>query len=180
MNEENEVNQQQIFKILKAQLSHSDGIRGFFVSYLTSPEEVEGNEIDDIADDDVVVSPTLIAAMEVANKEELIPLACKNIVMPTGMITMHKDPEQSSESRKTAQRGKKVLASLRALSSSHNEDIVKSCRAIHAVATSENKDLQKDIDHEEHEIKYWTGFFKKWGYENRQKKDIAEAISEFL
>lgn len=62
-----EEQQQQLSEILTAQLSHSDGIRGFFVTYLTS---------DDDEDDDLDVPPTLVAAMSKANKEELIPLAC--------------------------------------------------------------------------------------------------------
>lgn len=64
-------NEEQITELLSAQLSHSDGIRGFFVSYLTSSDESE--DIDEV---DVDVPSALVAAMGTANKEELIPLGC--------------------------------------------------------------------------------------------------------
>jgi hypothetical protein len=54
---------------LVAQLSHSDGIRGFFVTYLTGEGETA-------ADKDIVPTP-LQTALKQANQDELIPLACK-------------------------------------------------------------------------------------------------------
>lgn len=55
---------------LVAQLSHSDGIRGFFVTYLTGDEET--------AADSPTVPPVLANAMTRANQNELIPLVCKS------------------------------------------------------------------------------------------------------
>jgi hypothetical protein len=54
---------------LVAQLSHSDGIRGFMVAYLT----VDGQAP---ADKEQVPLP-LRKAMAEANMEDLVPLACK-------------------------------------------------------------------------------------------------------
>lgn len=55
---------------LAAQLSHSDGIRGFFVTYLT------GQGKDTPADKDVVPE-ALLNAIQAANQTDLVPLACK-------------------------------------------------------------------------------------------------------
>ena len=56
-------------KLIKAQLSHSDGMRGFFARYLTG----EGYMV---ADKEHVPAP-LQEAMKQANLEHLAPLACK-------------------------------------------------------------------------------------------------------
>ncbi len=55
--------------LLKAQLSHSDGIRGFFVSYLTG-DGVTAADADN-------VPPPLIDAMNSVVSDELVSLACK-------------------------------------------------------------------------------------------------------
>lgn len=60
---------------LVALLSHSDGIRGLFVAYLT--QQGEG------AADLPIVPPALVRALARANQEELIPLACKYLVSIT-------------------------------------------------------------------------------------------------
>ena len=55
---------------IKAQLSHSDGIRGFMVSYLTN---------DGSSDGELTVPDGLAAVlreMTRSNPEELVPLAC--------------------------------------------------------------------------------------------------------
>ena len=53
---------------LTAQLSHSDGIRGSFATYLTGDGET-------VADSNEVPTP-LLEAMASANPDELVPLAC--------------------------------------------------------------------------------------------------------
>jgi hypothetical protein len=58
---------------LVAQLSHSDGIRGFFVAYLTGEGETA-------ADNDIVPTP-LQNAMKQVNQDELISLACTYCVI---------------------------------------------------------------------------------------------------
>lgn len=55
-------------ELLKAQLSHSDGIRGFFVQYLTG---------DNTPADKPEVPRVLQEALQQAETKELIPLACK-------------------------------------------------------------------------------------------------------
>lgn len=56
-------------QLITAQLSHSDGIRGFFVTYLTS-------ESSPVADQPTV-PPSLLNAMKQVDPTELVPLACK-------------------------------------------------------------------------------------------------------
>jgi hypothetical protein len=60
---------------IRAQLSHSDGIRGFMVSYLTADQSP--------ADDPQVPSALLQALQELAKTEkieDLIPLTCKFVL----------------------------------------------------------------------------------------------------
>ena len=54
-----------------------------------------------------------------------------NVVMPTGMITMHEDPTLSEQSRKTSERGSTILASL-----IDNPLAGENCKAILSVATN--------------------------------------------
>ena len=53
-----------------------------------------------------------------------------NVVMPTGMITMHEDPNLSKQSEKTSERGARILACLM-----DNSFAKENCKAILAVAT---------------------------------------------
>jgi hypothetical protein len=70
-----DVSQEELVKRLKTQLSHSDGIRGFFVTYLTLESGADAP-----ADLDEVPLP-LVTAMKESNQEELIPLACMYLLV---------------------------------------------------------------------------------------------------
>ena len=157
-------------QLLEAQLSHSDGIRGFFVTYLTA---LDG----DSPADWETVPTALEKAMKGADATDLIPLACMNVVMPTGMITMHKEEELAQQSQTTAERGLRVLQTLL----SHGNTRAQ-CRAILAVArgtsASGEQQVAKDVD--EKLFAYWTEFFDKWGYKELQKRDIAQAMMSVL
>jgi len=61
--------EQALQKRLSAQLSHPDGIRGFFVSFLT----VDGESPADWEE----VPPYLIRAMAESDGSDLVPLACE-------------------------------------------------------------------------------------------------------
>ena len=58
---------------ITAQLSHSDGIRGFMVSYLTA----EGNTVADANEIPQVLLDALLEQAE-QNPDDLIPLACES------------------------------------------------------------------------------------------------------
>lgn len=55
-------------ELLKAQLSHSDGVRGFFATYLTGEGSI-------VADKENIPVP-LAKAMDDADMDVLVPLAC--------------------------------------------------------------------------------------------------------
>jgi hypothetical protein len=55
-------------RLLTAQLSHSDGIRGFFVTYLTGDITPADNQ---------TVPSSLQKAMNQVDEKELVPLACR-------------------------------------------------------------------------------------------------------
>jgi hypothetical protein len=151
---------------IQAQLGHSDGIRGFFVTYLTMMG-------DDTPADQANVPPALLTAMQgVVNEKELVSLACMNVIMPTGMITMHQDEELSQQSQITAERGVRLLRALR-----DKAKVKEECEAILAVASG-----SQDIVSSGHSTKvaFWQDFFIKWGYGDIQKRDIAQAVQSVL
>lgn len=170
----NSNNNNNVKDLLKAQLSHSDGIRGFFVSYLTGDGETA-------ADGDNV--PTLlIDAMNSIivdhdsennnnnNNNELISLACMNVIMPVAMVTMHEDVELAKNSEKTAKRGAKILKAL-----IHNRETKEQCKAIRDVAMGNVENREEDTD-----IKFWIEFFDRWGYKEMQKQDIQNVMVDIL
>ena len=63
-----------------------------------------------------------------------------NVVMPTAMVTMHQNEEQSASSKKTAQRGIRVWKALKTFPES-----IANAEAIRAVATA-GKDNPTDDD----------------------------------
>jgi len=155
--EENE----ELSAMLQAQLSHSDGIRGFFVNYLTG----EGYTAADAAG----VPPPLMSAIKtVSDRKDLISLACMNVIMPTAMSTMHTDGSLQQSSAKTAQRGIKVLNYLATLSP---EEVKHFCEAITAAAARDD-----ESDDDDAKVLYWTKFFANYGYEAQQRQDILSAI----
>jgi hypothetical protein len=111
--------------LLVSQLSHSDGIRGFMVTYLTSEESPA---------DKLTVPVPLQKAMAQVDAIQLVPLACMNVVMPTAMISMHQNPNLSARSRTTAQRGSRILEHLL---QNRIRTASKNCKAILAVATGQ-------------------------------------------
>lgn len=152
-----------VVHLLKAQLGHSDGIRGFFVTYLTMDDENMPFTREDVPQN------LLMAMNDCANEEELVSLMCMNVIMPTGMITMHKDPNLSLQSQETAKRAVQLLRALR-----QKPLVQEQCKAILAVATDES------FGAEPQKVAFWKDFFKKWGYEEVQNRDIAEAVKLVL
>lgn len=151
-----------LLELLSRQLGHSDGIRGFFAVYLTSPES--------LVDEDV---PSLLAdAVRSADTKVMVPLACMNVIMPTAMSSVHKDAELIESASKTASSGKKILRLLKG-----NEDVVRNCKAISRVCQGAKGGLTENGA--EDLIEYWERFFVNYKYEEQQRSDIALAVSEF-
>jgi len=175
-------------KALTAQLSHSDGIRGFFVNYLTGEIDNEQDQVDIVnpADLEQIPHALLQAIQNIQPKDELISLSCMNVIMPTAMTTMHQDPLLAANSAKTAQRGTRILQAL--LQDDDNqvqEKVRQTCKAIYEVATTttvedDNDDNKATYESDANDIEYWVKFFSNWGYESQQKKDIASTMKDFI
>jgi hypothetical protein len=167
---------------LKAQLSHSDGIRGFMVAYLSGGSSSDSNDNDEAP---LEVPKILLEAfqdqLQQEATEDLVSLMCMNVIMPTAMVTMHQDAEQSANSARTAQRG---LALLQAVQQ-HNSAFVKNLSAIRQVARQVQGNCDNDSttgsnDSEGALIQKWTDFFEKWGYQQQQAADIEKAMDKLL
>mmetsp|Transcript_41822 Transcript_41822/g.76434 ORF Transcript_41822/g.76434 Transcript_41822/m.76434 type:complete len:260 (+) Transcript_41822:98-877(+) len=161
-NEMTEDESASLLEVLSRQLSHSDGIRGFFAVYLTSPEPLTVEEV-----------PAVLAeAVRGADKKVLVPLACMNVVMPTAMQSVHEDAELKESASKTASNGKKILRLLK-----ENDDVISNCKAILRVC----RGLEEGSEEERTEdlVEFWEKFFVNYKYEQQQKNDIALAVSEF-
>ena len=149
-----------ISELLHAQFSHSDGIRGFFVVYLTC----EGSST---ADAPTVPSALAAALKTVMDQKDLVSLACMNVIMPTAMSTMHTEASLQANSSRTAARGITILKYLAKL---YPEHVKSACEAIMATAG----DVKSS--HAE-QVSYWRKFFSNYNYEDQQRRDILAAIA---
>lgn len=129
------------------------------MSYLTS----EGSSPADTLD---VPGPLATALSRSSNRKELISLVCMNVIMPTGMITLHKDEEMSRKSAITADRGKKIAKHLIKL-----DDEMKGQVSSILDAANGKQDGSE-------EVQYWVSFFEKWGYGEQEIQNIAKAFRE--
>lgn len=167
---------------LEAQLSHSDGIRGFMVAYLTGEYQTTDEDgsidatdmIENETDPQILLETLhgLLLNSDSTKNEELVSLMCMNVVMPVAMISMHKEPALSAASRLTAARGARLLGSMISSSASIQSNV----EALLEAATTNST---KDSD-DEKLIEYWKIFFVKWGYEDQQKEDIAATMKKLL
>ena len=92
---------------IKDLLSHNDGARGFFVTYLT--------QLDDVLDASVVPTAVSVAVSSVEEPEYVAKLCTMNVIMPTGMILAHKnnnDEINSKNSQTTQRRALCLISSL--------------------------------------------------------------------
>lgn len=150
---------------LQAQLSHSDGIRGFMVSYLTADESPA---------DQPEIPQALWGALQLQmasdTANDLVSLTCMNVIMPTAMVSMHPTPELSAVSARTAERGIRILQVL-----CHKYPQVHgNVAAILAVAKNSNE-MEDTPLHQ-----FWSQFFEKWRYKERQREDIISAMQKIL
>ena len=154
------------YNCLIAQLSHSDGIRGFFVSYLTSENGENADEVPKLLID---------AIKSMKDQKDLVKLAIMNVIMPTAMSTMHTDLELRKNSSNTAKRGIQVLQVL-----ADHPDVLIHCKAIHNVAMSRWVGDTVDEHNNDDLQKYWFEFMENYGYEEKQREDIACVVKQFL
>ncbi|KAL3923226.1 MAG: hypothetical protein SGILL_001771 [Bacillariaceae sp.] len=161
--------QEQLKESLKAQLSHSDGIRGFMVAYLSGR---------DASGESNMIPPILLDALKEQLQQpgvvDLVSLMCMNVVMPTAMVTMHENAENSAASARTAKQGAALLKAVKDETPALKENL----RAIQAVARVAKTGGK--VNDDDRLLKTWTAFFEKWGYQEQQAKDIEEAMNQIL
>merc|ERR1740130_851555 len=168
--------------LLGAQLSHADGIRGFMVAYLTVERQLQNvdneEEEEEEEEDSEILIETVCELLQKVNAdevEELASLMCMNVVMPTAMVSMHTDPDLSTASKLTSLRGTKLLKSTMKCSSLIEDNLNALLEA--ATITTEETSLSLSSSSL---VDYWNEFYDKWGYEDRQKEDIATTMKELL
>jgi len=152
--------------LLEAQLSHSDGIRGFMVTYLTA---AEGSP----ADRTTIPGALREALRSVEDATDLVSLACMNVIMPTAMTTVHTDPVQQEASRVTAQRGQRLLQFLATV---HPTQVQSNRLAMLEAANPSDESSENAPSADPGLVKYWKEFYAKWGYQATQLGDITKAI----
>jgi hypothetical protein len=148
----------EVLQLLTKQFAHSDGIRGFFAVYLTSPESLNTDEV-----------PSVLAkAVKGSDMKVMVPLACMNVIMPTAMKSIHQDEELKECASQTAQNGLKILRLLKG-----DRHVIDNCQAINQVASNEEVEEGDDL------VEYWDTFFTNYKYGSIQKADISQVIQEF-
>ncbi|GMH49169.1 hypothetical protein TL16_g00453 [Triparma laevis f. inornata] len=171
----------EVSEILNAQLSTSDGIRGFFVSYLTAETPPTAP---------VNVPKILKSAMETtSNPVELIDLSIMNVIMPKAQASEflrlkgledadYDGPMEGSNnsmmksSEMTAKRGKAVVEVLMGFEGEVWERTRAQFESVRRVAKGEEDGGEED--------ERWKIFFEKWGYEEHQRSAIAKVSDEIL
>lgn len=169
------MNANQLKELLKAQLSHSDGIRGFMVAYLSSGYNGDDNNYFEIPSILLEVLNDQLSE-DIDSNDDLILLMCMNVVMPTAMVTIHQDAAQSANSARTARRGIKVLQAVQ------NETPVFSnnLKAIQHVAAKVKDGSHAPWPVDESLVQYWSKFFDKWGYQSQQAADIERTMDQLI
>ena len=182
-------------------ISHSDGIRGFFATYLTSPESLTVDYVPEV----------LAEAVRNSDPKTMVPLACMNVIMPTAMSSLHQDAELRECASKTAGNGLKILRLLKG-----NEEVVRNCKAIMIVCQGTGEGPEDEFFEVMIQVsascllflvnlffsctvphvvnltflclifnvssvihQYWNNFFDGYKYGEKQKEDIATVMSEF-
>lgn len=175
--------QHQLEELLTAQLSHQDGIRGFFVAYLTG----EGDTTADMEQ----VPALLQDAMKQSNLEHLTYSLCMNLIVPTAMIYVHDKEYTASTMTKSsssssvyksplaqnsaivATRTKRIMSTLKG-----SINMVKNWEAI-IVAANKNSTTQLPFETPQSSklVQFWEGVFDLCDYSIEQKQRI---VDEFM
>ncbi|CAE8584298.1 unnamed protein product [Polarella glacialis] len=153
---------------LAAMLAHSDGARGFFVTYLTEPS------LETLADSPSGLSPLVVEALRGVDTTVITSLAIMNVAMPTATALAHEangDLELAQNSARTARRGSRVLQVL-ANDQSTGPATRSELDACRAAAAAWPETAAGDTQ--------WRPFFKRWRYGENQLRAIGEALDQVL
>ena len=147
---------------ITAILSHSNGIRGFFVNYLTD-ESLNFPE---------KKLPPVIMDAHGSNSmsRDFLRIIKMNFIMPTAMVVTH--AEQNNEvalesSEVTARRAATVLWATASVSSTVREEV----SAARVAASG-------DIGNKDPIVEFWKRFYSKWGYGETHLVSISESLSK--
>jgi hypothetical protein len=157
--EKNELNDSQILVDLAELLSHSNGVRGFFVAYLTGESPLADQP------------PDIFLEVFRANSVNVSSMLVKNLAMSTAMAIAHQrnnDPEQQRGSETVQRRSAQLLRNLCDVDGQEN---------------GENS-LKKPFEHERlallNTIHTKTGeyadFLLRWQYDEEQCKAIKAVL----
>eukprot|EP00933_Yihiella_yeosuensis_P054555 TRINITY_DN5301_c3_g1_i1.p1 TRINITY_DN5301_c3_g1~~TRINITY_DN5301_c3_g1_i1.p1 ORF type:complete len:278 (+),score=60.01 TRINITY_DN5301_c3_g1_i1:141-974(+) len=152
---------------LAAMLGHSDGARGFFVTYLTDPK------LKTVADAPEGIPQIIQTALQNSNADVVSPLAVMNLAMSTATGLSHKakgDVEKAANSELTARRSAKVLEVL--LSSGSDAQM--------AAATRKKLEAARAAADDESSDKEWTAFYSRWGYNDEQMEAVRSVLDTAL
>jgi hypothetical protein len=147
----NQLTSSQIQKFVSDLVETSNGARGFFVTYLTSPEP--------ICDEP---RPEIIASLGV-HPEIAADLLVKNIAMSTAQQLYHhrrNDSEMAASSATVAARTIKIIQQL------NLPQIQEMCRDLVSTINTGTGSYGE--------------FLKQWGYDEEQKQAIAQVLSQLL
>jgi hypothetical protein len=147
----NEFASDRIQDFVAALLQTANGARGFFVTYLTSPDPVCDEPRAEI-----------VMALQ-AHPEIAADLLVKNIAMSTAQQLYHQrrnDPEMVASSATVAARTTKIVQQL-------NLPLIQDlCREL--------------VDTIQTGTGSYSDFLTRWGYDDEQKNAIAQAVSKLL
>jgi hypothetical protein len=144
--------------LLKELFATSDGVRGFFVNYLTDPT---------LSKPDAAEPPrALLDAMSAAPAAMLSELMVMNVVMPSATSMVHLrngDEEQAAGSRLTARRASALV------SSGNIEPVRGDMLAVLAVCEGNGPCTAVP----EERLIFWSQFCDRWKYDEVQRQMIA-------
>ncbi len=146
----NELTSAEIFIFVSELIQTANGARGFFVTYLTTP--------DPIADQP---QPEIIAALQ-AHPEVASDLLVKNLAMSTAQQIYHhrrSDTEMIASSAIVAARTTKIIERL------NLPQIQAMCRELVNTIETGTGDYRE--------------FLTRWGYDDEQKQALARSVAQF-
>lgn len=155
--------------VLAAMLKSSDGIRGFFVQYLTDAE---------LSKPDAPEPPAaLMKAMASAPAEVLAELMVMNVVMPTATSLLHvrnNDIGMAESSRLTARRATAVVSALRPPAA------LIDLRCLLAVCdnTAAAAGIGATVPTER--LEFWRQFCDRWQYDEVQRDLVANVAGALV
>eukprot|EP00520_Triparma_pacifica_P013244 CAMPEP_0118632010 /NCGR_PEP_ID=MMETSP0785-20121206/210_1 /TAXON_ID=91992 /ORGANISM="Bolidomonas pacifica, Strain CCMP 1866" /LENGTH=201 /DNA_ID=CAMNT_0006522739 /DNA_START=155 /DNA_END=757 /DNA_ORIENTATION=+ len=151
--------------VLRAQLQTSDGIRGFFVSYLTR-------------DSPPVPPPPLLydAIAKVEDAKDLVDLSIVNVIMPAAQSAYFEKQARETVEEDAMEGSNVSMAKTSALTMQHGKEIIKVLVELSSASPKfdrVNTEIANVIEAAQSpsppfppQIQRWVDFFDKWGYDN--------------